>query len=75
MRHKIIWYEPKGKLKNQIFYVLNKNMSGHSWHGHFCGSCCDLVRNLEKLFKRYKRRHKCLQKQRDGGEKIKPARY
>ena len=57
MRHKIIWYEPKGKLRNQIFYVLNKNMSaGHSWHGHFCGTCCDLIEDLEKLFKRYKKR-------------------
>ena len=56
MRHKIIWYEPKGKLKNLIYAVVDKNMKGHSWHGRFCGTCCDLIRDLEKLFKRYKRK-------------------
>ena len=58
MRHKIIWREPKYELRNQIFYVLNKNMSGHSWHGHFCGTCCDLIEDLEKLFKRYRKEEK-----------------
>jgi len=56
MRHKIIWYEPKGKLKNLIYAVVDKNMKGHSWHGRFCGTCCDLIEDLEKLFKRYKKR-------------------
>ena len=52
MRHKIIWREPKGKLKNQIYFVVDKHLQGHGWHGACCGTCCDLIEDLEKLFKK-----------------------